>query len=77
MATSTDRAEVIEQYDALVTRAIEIARPEVYIGEPQFCRLSIEGDMATLHYPELEVGYYDDYSTEHRIFRFPTAMLDA
>ena len=67
--------KLIEQYNALVSRAIEAVDDE-NIVEEWACRVSVEGDMATLHYPELEAGYYDDdYHTEHRKVSFPAHLL--
>ena len=67
--------KLIEQYNALVARAIEAVADDEYIVEEWACRVSVEGDRATLHYPELEAGYYDDYRTEHRKVSFPAHLL--
>ena len=67
--------KLIEQYNALVSRAIEAVDDE-NIVEEWACRVSVEDDMATLHYPELEAGYYDDdYHTEQRKVSFPAHLL--
>jgi hypothetical protein len=69
--------DTIAAYDALVARAIAIVDKAPfwrYVGEPSFARLTVDGDTATLMWPEAET-YYDSTTIQACHVSFASALL--
>lgn len=73
-----DAKQVIADYDALIERAKEILEPYVgyyaHVREERCARLTIEGDEATLSWPDIEYAYGDS-SLEVESKSFPAHLL--
>lgn len=71
--------EIITSYDLLVQRALDAldgAPYFKYVEQPTFARLDVDGDRATLRWPELEAGYYDSGDTiREESVEFDAAVL--
>lgn len=67
----------ITNYDELIAKAIIIATgvPGFCSVEEKFARLSIDGDAATLTWPEIASGYYNDTHIEAQTKAFPAKLL--
>lgn len=67
-----EAGKVIERYSQLVSRALEVVDQApywAYVDEPDYARLTIDGETATLIWPHDEMEY--DMSTitcEHKCF---------
>jgi hypothetical protein len=70
--------DLVATYDKLIARACDIASVgfRMYCDHEEFARLSIEGDTATLMWPEAQSGYYNSCSIETQAAKFPAALLD-
>jgi hypothetical protein len=69
--------DTIAAYDALVARAIAIVDKAPcwqFVGEPDFARLKIDGETATLVWPEDET-YYDSTTIKTRYVSFDAVLL--
>jgi hypothetical protein len=67
----------LDLVDALTARAIEIvdgsSDPRLaYVGEKELAKLDIDGDEATLSWPE---SHYDESPIETKVQRFPAFLL--
>jgi hypothetical protein len=68
----------VAEYDALIERACDIAASApfcMYCDKDEFARLSFEGDVAKLSWPEAQSGYYNSCSIETQSVKFPTELL--
>lgn len=70
--------DLIAKYDKLIDRACDIASVgfSMHCDNEEFAHLSIEGDTATLSWPEAHSGYYNSCSIETQSAKFPAALLD-
>ena len=69
---------IVEAYDALIDRAIQIANGAPYnmfCSEEDYARLQFEGVNAVLTWPEAQSGYYNSVSIEKQRVKFPAALL--
>lgn len=69
---------IIAGNDELIDRAKVILRAApnfTSVPDEQYVRLSIEGDVATLTWPESHSGYYDSCSLEEQSQNFPAELL--
>jgi len=70
--------DVIEEYDALVKRALEIIRYEpyrAYVENDESAHLNLDGDQAILSWWFNESDYYGGYSLGHETHAFPAKLL--
>lgn len=47
----------------------------MYVGEPEYAKLVIDGETAELFWPESESGYYNSCSIERQRVQFPSELL--
>lgn len=67
--------DVIDQYDALLKRALEIAADlPKYVHEPRWAKLEIRGDIVRLSWPH-DVLEYDSSVIEEEAVEFSSALL--
>lgn len=66
--------DLVSAYDNLMARAFKIAGT---YSQEEMARLSFEGEIAVISWPESHSGYYDSCSIETQTTKFPAALLDA
>ena len=66
--------DLVSAYDNMMDRAFRIAG--IYSRE-DMARLSFNGELAVISWPEAHSGYYDSCSIETQTTQFPAALLDA
>lgn len=67
-------------YEDLCQRALEVVSEygtnfHAYVSEKMLVRITISGDVVTLHYPELEREYDDSYLKVETV-QFPLELLE-
>lgn len=78
MKTIQDIIAAVSVVDELIERAKMILSDApyfTYIPEEKYVRLSVDGEIAKLVWPESHSGYYDSCSIEEQSKEFPAELL--
>jgi|SRR6185503_2763731 len=78
MAKTDKLQTILYEADQILERAMLITGDApffMYVGEREYAKLIIDGETATLFWPESESGYYNSCSIECQSVNFPSELL--